>query len=117
MSSVAARELAALRAEVALLRARIEVLEIARGPRDDAERAALTVIATCGQRRFTARELWRHARHDERLAEAFLAADCTSVRELGLLLRRLAASPPQHGYRLVRYARIAAGVEWAVEPV
>jgi hypothetical protein len=92
---VTTADLAMLRHEIDTLARRLETVERwvqahGTGPRDGADVALLHVLAaTARGLSFTAAGMWRRRAVDPTLAEALLAADITSARQLGKLLRRL----------------------------
>ena len=114
MSTVAARTLAALQAEVRRLTARAAALEqqLPRRP-SDAELLAAIAKATEG-RAFSAHELYRHARLVDRDLWALLeTVDADTPRKIGKLLRRL-SQISVGPYRLERMTRDSMGIVWEV---
>lgn len=114
MSTVAARELATLRAQVAQLTARVAALE-QQVPRRPSDTELITAIAKATEgRAFSARELHRHARLvDSDLLTLLQSVEARTPIKIGLLLRCLSQITTRH-FRLVRVARDAAGIVWEV---
>jgi hypothetical protein len=68
------------------------------GLRDAADESALrAIVAASVGHRFTARELWRHARITPALRDQLEAADVDNVRALGKLLARAALAGWTYG--------------------
>jgi hypothetical protein len=98
-----------LQGEVAELRGRMEAMERRQGPRDAADVALLAALARL-ERRFTTSAALRHAGLvDEALAAALQAADVSSAKELGWLLRRCIG---RHGSFLVERLRDSRDGAW-----
>ena len=111
MSTSRARDIEALRIQVAQLTERLAVLEQQSRRPTDGDLIAAIAAATKGHI-FSARELHRHARRvDEELRSIFDSIDADSPIRVGKLLRRLSGVVCD-GYRLTRVMRDARGVVW-----
>jgi hypothetical protein len=93
-AAVRANELAAVRAELLELRARVQALERGRGPRDDADRALVLALADAAAGLpFKAGMVFRRAVAVPALADALRNADVDNEKQLGKLLDRVKGSP------------------------
>jgi len=103
--------------ELERLRTRVEILEAAQGPPDQADAALLSALAAhVAGTTFTAAAVLRHARLvSPSLRQALLAADLTNSFELGHWLRRMAGGPLDRGVVVTRVRRTRAGLAWTLQ--
>jgi hypothetical protein len=99
-----------------MLAAILRLLERSHGPRDQADRALVSLIATISRGlRFTAAALWRRrVAGDVALAEALDGADIVNAKQLGKLLRRCEGADV-NGVRLRRVGTNREGAVWQQE--
>lgn len=98
-------DLAAVLAELADLRSRVERLEAKRGPRDRVDaQLVLAIFHAAAGLPFRAGDVFTRAEAVPELREALRGADVDNEKQLGILLARMHGADVE-GVRVVRYRR------------